>query len=496
MKKKICFFLFIIMMMSVVTTVYAASYTLPYKMRKQLDAGSGLKGSFIIRSNAAAESNPFLYALQNAEFNLRGIRSDGNLHYYIYQSADGEEMNELTEFSILDQKYYLRSDLLDPHVYLLPDLNKALSLFIHSDGENPPVAADLIRMIVDVYSRNESTFSTESLEKLIELWISSFKSENTIQSTENSAPRLTQVFRIPVEAMYNTIAKLIETVSLNDTAMTYIQSFLSEEQARLYLNPDLAYYYLDAMKQLDLRSDIVFSRTVSTLGEMIHSSLMLPADESMLGFSTIQFESSELRNSIYMSGEKGAFYVNVPTGFDLQADSFEDVILFAMTSKEHPEKNLSLNIAINKTLDKYDDEEETMNHETYRYTINAHHSSEGFPEEVIQSVFPETETIQAVIDMHLYSKLPPGSQTLLDFSCEIKQGDFFMNLIGNARTSSVKNWVFSPFDVNSAVNAVNYTTEDFKKLKDDWIQAAMEKLVRTPDEIRTDSIPETNTQNQ
>ena len=40
-----------------------------------------------------------VHALQNAAFEIRGIQSEGNSHYYIYQAGENEAMSALTEIS-------------------------------------------------------------------------------------------------------------------------------------------------------------------------------------------------------------------------------------------------------------------------------------------------------------------------------------------------------------------------------------------------------------
>ena len=85
MKKKLCFLLTVVLFLFSISSAIAAGYTLPFKMQRQLEVGSGLKGSFVIHSNASAEKEPLIHALANAEFEIRGIRSENNVHYYIYQ---------------------------------------------------------------------------------------------------------------------------------------------------------------------------------------------------------------------------------------------------------------------------------------------------------------------------------------------------------------------------------------------------------------------------
>ena len=112
LKKIFGIILTFVLVLSVFSTALAA-YTLPEKMERQLQVGSGLRGTLTVRANADAEQYPLIHSIQNAEFEIRGIQYEGNQHYYIYQPGEGESLNALTEICMMDGKYYLRSDLLD-----------------------------------------------------------------------------------------------------------------------------------------------------------------------------------------------------------------------------------------------------------------------------------------------------------------------------------------------------------------------------------------------
>ena len=99
MKRMLCCLLTAVLFVFFTASAFAAAYTLPYKMQRQLEVGSGLKGSFVIHSNASAEKEPLIHALSKVEFEIRGIRSENNFHYYIYQPGENEDRNNLTEFS-------------------------------------------------------------------------------------------------------------------------------------------------------------------------------------------------------------------------------------------------------------------------------------------------------------------------------------------------------------------------------------------------------------
>lgn len=480
--KKICSILLtIILIISVISAASAAAYTLPEKMERQLQVGSGLKGSFVVHTNADSGLNPLVHSFRNAEFEVRGIQSEGNKHYYIYQQGENEAMNALTEYCTAGEKQYLRSDFLEGAGYLLPDPDHLINKWLKSEGENPSVFPDLLRTVLN--GNEEENPGTESLERQIETWISSFSTDSSLQ-TGDGLPRLTQTFRIPVSEMYNTITDIIRTISSSETYMGYFREILSKEQIDTYLNPDLGYFYIDAMNQLDMDGEILFSRTVSTLGELIQSSLVLPTDPGRTGYSSVTLENNETRKSVFLSGPRGMLYLELPIDFDLKAENYEkENIRFVLVDNENEEaKNVALRIVLSKKSEKYENSEEGRIHENENYSIQISRDTEGLPEAVTDDLIPDMASAEAEINIHYSSKPQLSSPTTLEFSCRIKHGEFDFDLEGSVKTASP--WVFAPFSVDDAINAEDYEKEDFDQLRETWIRNAEEKLIRLPEEIR------------
>ena len=363
MKKTICLILTVLTAFCFLTAASAAGYTLPEKMERQLQVGSGLKGSFVIHSNADQELSPFVHSIRNAAYEIRGIRSGDDLHYYIYQPGEGETLSSLTEFCRIGNTGYLRSDFLPEAAYRLPDFEEFIASFLKAEGENPSILPELIRLLVKGPDpeEEEGGLDTASLEKQIELWISAFTAETTVESSENASPRLTQVFRIPAEALFNTVNVLVKTVSETPDTMEALKNVLSEDQIRTYLNPNLGYFYLEAMESLQLDGEIVFSRTMSTLGDLIQNTLTLPLDESKTGYSSIIFQNDEKRKTLSVSGAKGLFLLGLPVDFDFSAESYEEAVLqfIRIDSENREHRNIALRIELSKKHDKYEEEEET-----------------------------------------------------------------------------------------------------------------------------------------
>ncbi len=487
MKRRFGFVLTMIMILSLLASACAGGYTLPQKMFKQLQVGSGLTGSFVIHGNADQNSQPLLNILQNTEFEIVGIKSDGYLHYHIFQSVDSDSLSVPAEFLGLDGKYYFRSSFFD-EAYTVPEANQVINLLLNIHGENPPVFAQLLKMLIKGDDGDDG-FDTSTLEKKVDLWISGYTPETTFLKDEESVPKLKQVFTIPVESMYHTICELIQYVSQNDSAMSILRSFLSEDEISLYFNPDLSWYYLEALGSLDMKESIVFTRTVSTLGELLESTITLPLDESRTGYSSVTIHNDDQRKEIRAAGAKGFVLIDMPLEFSLAEKETDETIRFALIRPEGT--NLSLKISVKKTHEEHNDPEETRTYETDSYKILMEHDESILPEGISSGRNSAAETIEAEIELRYSSKTQLySSPTTLEFSASISQGAYHYDVAGKVKTASpekVQNdypWAFERPDPASAVGTDTYSFADFAQLIARWIGTAGEQLVRTPEEIR------------
>ena len=135
-----------------------------------------------------------------------------------------------------------------------------------------------------------------------------------------------------------------------------------------------------------------------------------------------------------------------------------------------------------KTLDKYDDEDETKTHEEDHYIISVVRDPSDLPEVFSAEEIPEMPDANASLDLHYSSKMQLSSPTTLEFSCSIVQGEYNFSLAGKVKTAS--QWLFAPFDITNAISAVDYSRDEFMKLRNQWIDAAEKDLDRTPEEIK------------
>ena len=490
MKKSVCLILIILFMMVFVGTSFAASYTLPEKMSKQLQAGSGLYGSFVIHGNADTVLFPLFAALQNAEYEIVGIKTENYLHYHIFQSEDPDTRNVIAEFLHPDDRFYFKSDLLDSSPFLIPDADQIINGILDIKGDNQPVFYKLLKMILSDPESQDSS-NAESLEKLIDLWISGFQPVTTVTKDDNAVPQLTEEFVIPMESMYNMVTEIVQYIYRNDSIMNVLRSSLDEEDIFLYFNPDLSYYYLEAMNQLNLNGDIVFKRTVSTMGEMLESSLTLPLDEARTGYSSLQVKNDAQRKSICVSGEKGIVFLELPLDVSFSETEYQASVRFVRVNSDTAEKNLALLIHIVRSREAYQDDVETKSFENDLFNIIIERDVSALPDGVSADQIPEMASVQANAELHYSSKtLVSRNPTTLEFSAKVLQGNYNYDITGKVKTASPTkimedySWISNTFDLSNTITPAGFSLDEEKQLLTRWIVNCMQSLNHTPEEIK------------
>ena len=486
--RKYCKIILVIFVIALFTgNASANGYTLPEKMERQLRIGSGLKGSFVIHGNLNSQEYPLLEALQNASFEIRSILNEGNQHSYIYQAGEEDQQKYLTEYCKINGQEFFRSDLLDEKVYQLLTAEEIACEILHTNGDNPSVIPTIVQMAwKQHYSTEGKNTSTAELEKLIEIWISGFSAETNFQSSDDTAPRLALEFKIPINAVYQQISEMAVSLSGNESFMAFLQENLSQEELDIYVNDNLRDFYSEALSHLKMDGDILFKKTVSTMGEPLESSLFLPLDEEKTGYSHLVFQNDQNRKSFTIAGNKGFYSVVLPTDFDIKNSEFEHDVFFYranVSDKEgKPLDNLALKIHIKKTYNSYEESEDPKTHEITHYSFHAERDLSELPEGITEDSVQEMKDVDADLDLHYSSKPELSSPTTLEFTLNIIQNDQHIDLSGKVKTASP--WEFIPFKTEEAVRIKDYDDHARKEPLNRLIEQLNDKIERIPTEIK------------
>ena len=455
-------------MVCLTTIGYAVTYTLPEKMSRQLAIGSGMKGSFVLNAEGDSETAAALRLFNQAEIQVRGMMSDKDWHYYLYQTDEAENQWARTDLYRKDGAVYLKSQLLkNDRVLMLPGTDTMLDTLIPGTAGNPSAAS----AIWNLAQMSEGT-KTEvwdpliaQLEERIESWLTPYASAPEMGQTEDGQTVIEMSYVIPTDALIACILDGVDLITGNAELMNLAADAATEEQREVYLNPYLRYYYEEALDQLDLSFDASLSRTVSTTGETLNAVIELPLDEGRTGYSALTLSTEGSVRRFTLSREDRRLTAVLPEG-DLKADGRYS--LWLMDTREEGEST-AVRIDLTRAQDAWEDEE-TRSHETYNYTMDIVNDASQAEEGVAAAEYTEIPERHGKAALHFYSKYAQSSPTTLEVSGEWQEEGLKLTLEGKFKSASP--WVFSPFEIVNPQNLMEMTEAERLACAEEWLNGA------------------------
>ena len=488
MKKKVLSV--IIMLIILVTgTCHAASYTLQEKMYNQLSIGSGLKGTFRITADGEKFSTPFLDAVTDAEWSLRGIRSGSDLHYYIFQTNEQEEQSAFSELYRREGVYYFKSDMVQGQILSFPVLSQYIESLFPSGGENGSSSS----FITGIISLPENTRKEkwdpviQRYQNELEMWLADFTVKADTVKLENNLSALDFTYEIPTININEESLRIFSRIMSDPEAVALLDTVMTEEEKQIYLNPNLLYFYAEALRSLDIDQPVRMSKRVSAIGDLLRFRLELPLDERTTGYQSVCIEMIGQLTLITLIKTGETLLVGFPSAEKLQQSAFDQSFWFARVNAD-PEKakdNRAIRIDVKKTNETFEKDEKT--HETDHFDISVTQNTQYLPEHTDLSLLPETSPIQATVELHYSSKYAQNSATTLEINADIRQADSVMKITGKLKTAAP--WLFMPFDI---VNPTEVGTEKEKVLDPyitDWISNAASMVHHTAAEASDETAP-------
>lgn len=456
MMKRIISFLILFSLLAALLPGMAEEVTLPVKMDRQLQNDqNGLKGSFVITTDADSAENPFLAAFGNAPFNILRNMSSDEWHLVVYQSDESENRVNTVELYRNDTGLFLSGSLLQGTVYQLPELSSLLESEIGTAYENPSIASAFLSLAtMSSESRGSWDPVLEKYEKKLTEWINSYFSDPSTQ-TNGSVQSMILSCSIPPEDVKKQILSLVETAAGDEDLLRLLFPHMTEEQTQYYMNPALLHYYSDVIGSITLPGNIEFRKAVSALGETFSTEMVLPLDAAQTGYSRLRVVSENGLSSWTLSGEKQLWVFVLPenAGELLAQKEYDTVIQVAHADLTDPEKkdgNYALRLQISRTQENNTDENTGKEHEIQHYTVRALYDPSILPENVSEDLFNRFEPVDIECVLHYSGKPGPNSQTTLAVTASWTGSDLSFSVEGKVKTAST--WPFVPFDPAGAVS--------------------------------------------
>lgn len=463
--KKIIAILLAIFMSAVSVFASAATYTLPEKMQKQQEAGSGLKGSFSIEAEGTSPVMMLLKELSGREIQIRGIsaRDSENYVYSLYLDSGDDNRMGLVEIMNRDGELFIRNEADGNTVYTLGTARIVFDMLTAEDGQNVQIWSSLRQLLSIPDEEWESTWKpvTERMTKQIENWMNNFASDPVKFTTEDGESALELRYEIEPQSIRSGIIELITMILNDEEAVTLLSGKMAPEQAAIYLNKDLIWYYQEALNAMELNGPVILSRKMTTKGEEINSSISLPLGTNPFGFDTVTAENTNGSEEWIFSGEevtvryipgeqqKGDFTYLFTCGLVITPGTKEEGFL---------SKAGAYTLKINGTTETTTDEE-GKEHQNETWTLQLIPDMALVTEN--QDLYKDCEPLNGELKLHYYSKLAQTSATTLEINGSYEYGED--KLTGTAKIKTSSAWELVPFDTANAVEVLKMTDEEFMK---------------------------------
>lgn len=483
MKKRIiCIIAGIILLLG--GTAGAASYTLPEKMQNQLAIGSGLKGSFTVTAEGELAETPFLKAASDATYDLRGMASGHDLHYYLFQENNGSQ-TLMAELYRKDGEYYLRSDMVPGKILKLTGFSIYLDSLFAVKGENPTLSSALLNYFALPEDTKEKQWKTlfNRYQNELEMWLHDFTAQADVVKQENGSSAFDFSYVIPIQEMKNKLAELFAEFAADADLQAQLDTIMTPEQKEVYANGMLTWFYQEAVNALNIQSDIRLTKRVSALGDMLNSKMVLPLDPELTGYDTLTIESSDGYTIYQLEGKEKALVIGLPDIDLLNEPEYEKSVWVSSIDKTRvaENSNYSVRADIRKTFSEYNDEEE-KSHQEEHYAVTIRQDTNWLPEAFRDEELGEWHDMEAELDLHYHSKYSQNSATTLEIGFRYRQGDSSLGIEGRVKTAAP--WLFMPFEIQDPIEISPDHPEITEEYLADWISNAASMIHHT-DETKT-----------
>lgn len=481
--KRILTMVLCIVMMITTATAFADELKLSTKLQRQIQHdGNGEKGKLTVTGNADAAEHPLLSTIQNAEYSILRNASGEQWHFVVYQAEKDDEGKELNQFNKTElyrseKSLYFRSDFLPNEVFQLPEEISMILPDGMTNPENPSLnSAMLSLMNLNDAARQKQDTAVEKYSRMLDKWIDGFQGiPEQIRSEDGSIlMKLTCV--VPAEEVCKEIATLVTAAAADPEMESFFSQILTGEQKAVYLNPNLGYYYMEAMAGAAIRGDIQYTRIKTALGETVSKEMVLPINPDITGYDILKIRNNDDTQSWTLQGGKGIVQLFLPENIETILDGaeyqFNARFIRINPDRNSEEANLALSMQIRKNSELSFDQEKERNHEIITYSTDIRRDTSSLPEGVEDADIDPFDDMTAELTLHYSGKSGPNAATKLETTLKLNQGELKLQAEGEIRTTST--WPFVPFDVSNAL--------PLEKLSENEKTAAGIRLLKNADE--------------
>lgn len=441
--KRLISLLLILLLCAGMLSAGAEEMSMPEKMIKQLENGSGLKGSFLLKAVGMEEEAPLMTAFHQAPFELRGLQTmEGELLYYIYQTDESEAQLNLTSLYGKDGLFFLKSDLISSTLSF-PGVAGLMDLAGGKKNGNAPIISVLPELFSILRDPDPEQWNTAfaPYEQMTELWLARFPLETAFLAGEDGASLLEMTCVIPWEDVKSFLTEFFSRFLADERIEALLSPILTEEQKAVYLNQNLGYYYVEILSGLTAKEDLVITRLADARsGVQISTRMLLPLSSEVFGYDAMQLDQDATgRMTVRLRGDNKSFVVSWPADFTLEGSFDQEILLGYVQAdrKDGDPENRALRIRLTGTVEQpVLNEEDGKTYETYDYVLTAVQDETIFEEEGLSDQLDLCDPLEIHLHAVFSGKNAQQSPTALAFTLEGSQTEKTVSLSGSLKSAS------------------------------------------------------------
>jgi len=305
MKRVLCMLL--CLMMAASTAFAETADTLQKLLVRQLTAGYGLRGYASITASGVADWLNYLLPFTVPDIQIRAIGEkqgtvsgtvndddDWQVRFFA-KNGEGEEVGTTWLYGN-PEGIYFQSELLPGKVLNIPVTNvHLLYQLMRGDLQNLFFSFDPMDLLAPGVNGNVSAYQGIAnvlgvtadewedswlpvLEKYflhLDLWLMGYGDPDFITG-ETGGLTMTGTYTIPAADLKKEAKYLIGQMIYDNELQELLIPHVTMEQRITYLNPSMVYFYEACIDALPLEGDVVLSREMSAMGDIVSTSVSLP----------------------------------------------------------------------------------------------------------------------------------------------------------------------------------------------------------------------------
>ncbi len=452
-----------------------AESELLYKMQRQMDAGSGLKGTVSVSGLPGLEGLTL-----DAQYVLQKVQSQALL---LLKSGGGE----LAKVALYGQDGTLALDagLSSGKLYSLKGGGESLlnRLVVgEAGGWQTPMYTALWNILHPEDGEDGAKLNEAAAPYLtkIDLWIQGFAESPVLEKDPAGVSVMKVAYRIPAAAFKAELKQLLVDLLTDKTLLPLLWAKMTPEQANLYLNPALQRFYFTAVDALPLQGEITMQRRVTTMGQLLETSLSLPLSGMAGGLKQLSLTSKAVVEGDLLDctieTEEGTLQVTALKPVAVQPDTlaYSGVIRYLpaeipnwqvdATTPQYAGKALSVSYqAVYVT--KLSTDADGRSNESYMLTIDLAPDWSHFDQEAAEEIKAQyvlTEPVKISGSVLLASGQARNASTLLNAQVHFASGGTDWTLDGQFKTTPP--WSFQTVDMAAAQKLESMTQEQLNAL--------------------------------